>query len=56
MVTNGGRIAAKVTDRISTLFSHSPQIEANQIIEFTVIVCYRVRRLISKENAKSSIF
>ncbi|XP_050448748.1 uncharacterized protein LOC126850110 isoform X1 [Cataglyphis hispanica] len=34
MITNNGKTAAKLTDTISTLFSHGPQFDANHIIEF----------------------
>lgn len=39
MITNNGKIAAKVTDTTSTLFSRGPQFDANHIIEFKVITC-----------------
>ncbi|KAL6259728.1 hypothetical protein P5V15_009641 [Pogonomyrmex californicus] len=34
LITNNGKIAAKVTDAISTLFSQDSQFDANHIIEF----------------------
>jgi hypothetical protein len=37
MITNNGKIAAKFTDTISTLFSQGPQFNANHIIEFKVM-------------------
>lgn len=37
MITNNGKMATKLTDTISTLFSHGPQFDANHIIEFKVI-------------------
>lgn len=37
MITNNGKIAAKVTDATSTLFSQDPQFDANHIIEFKVL-------------------
>jgi len=37
VITNS-KIATKVTDTISTLFSQSPQFDANHIIEFKVII------------------
>lgn len=39
MITNNGKIAAKVTNTLSTLFSQGPQFDANHIIEFKVIIC-----------------
>lgn len=39
MISNNGKIATKVTDTISTLFSQGPQFDANHIIEFKVIMC-----------------
>lgn len=42
MITNNGKTAAKLTDTISTLFSHGPQFDANHIIEFKVIACNRI--------------
>lgn len=39
MITNNGKIATKVTDTMSTLFSQGPQFDANHIIEFKVITC-----------------
>jgi len=37
MITNG-KIAAKVTNTISTLFSQGPQFDENHIIEFKVTI------------------
>lgn len=34
VITNDGKIAAKLTNALSTLFSHGAQFEANHIIEF----------------------
>lgn len=42
MITNNGKTAVKLTDTISTLFSHGPQFDANHIIEFKVITCNRI--------------
>jgi len=38
MITNNGKIAAKVTNTISTLFSQGPQFDENHIIEFKVTI------------------
>lgn len=37
MITNG-KIAAKVTNTISTLFSQGPQFDENHVIEFKVTI------------------
>lgn len=39
VITNNGKVAAKVTNTTSTLFSQGPQFDANHIIEFKVILC-----------------
>jgi len=51
VITNNGKIAAKLTDAISTLFSAGPQFDANHIIEFKVIkqrdfIIYIIRRVL----------
>lgn len=38
-VVINGKIAAKVTDTVSTLFSQGPQFDENHIIEFKVVTC-----------------
>lgn len=38
VITNNGRVAAKLTDTISTLFSQGPQFDTNHIIEFKVVL------------------
>lgn len=43
MITNNGTIAAKLVDKISTLYSKSAQLDGNQIIEFKVMLkCFKL--------------
>lgn len=46
MITNNGAIAAKINDRISVIFSRDALIDANQIIEFKVMMNFTENRLI----------